>query len=133
MKLKLFGLLFLGLASMLPAQVSIGISIGPPPPPRVVYVRPACPGPEFMWVEGYWYPVGHRYRWHEGYWTRAPFAGALWIAPRWEEGRFYEGYWEGRHERVMHDHRWDRDHDRDWHDHDHDHGRGHGHHDRDDR
>src|SRR5579862_9957602 len=32
-------------------QVSIGIRIGPPPPPRVVSVLPPRPGPEFIWVE----------------------------------------------------------------------------------
>jgi hypothetical protein len=40
------------------AQVSIGIRIGPPPPPRVVRVLPSRQGPEFVWIEGYWYPVG---------------------------------------------------------------------------
>jgi hypothetical protein len=32
-----------------------------PPPPRVYRVRPR-PGPAFVWVEGYWYPQGNRYR-----------------------------------------------------------------------
>ena len=47
------------------AQVSVGIQIGAPPPPRVVAVLPPQPAPEFVWVEGYWYPVAHHYRWHE--------------------------------------------------------------------
>jgi hypothetical protein len=34
------------------AQISIGIRIGPPPPPRVIRVLPPRPAPEFMWVEG---------------------------------------------------------------------------------
>src|SRR5262245_40753986 len=99
-------------------QVSIGIQIGPPPPPRVVSVLPARPGPGFIWVEGYWYPVGHKYKWHDGYWTRPPYGGARWIGPRHDGQRFYEGYWEGDHGRRDHDHHWDRKHDRDWHDHD---------------
>lgn len=95
------------------AQVAIGIRIGAPPPPRVVAVLPAQPGPEFVWIGGYWYPVGGHYRWHEGYWSRPPYAGARWVGPRHDGERFYNGYWEGDHGRVEHDHRWDKDHDRD--------------------
>jgi WXXGXW repeat (2 copies) len=102
------------LASTARAQVSVGIQIGPPPPPRVVRVVPARPGPEFVWIQGYWYPVGHRYVWHDGYWTRAPYAGARWVAPRHDGRRFYAGYWEGDRGRIEHDHRWDRHRDRDY-------------------
>src|SRR5215469_6796013 len=113
------------------AQVSVGIEIGAPPPPRVLSVRPVAPGPGWVWVEGYWYPVGHHWRWHDGYWTRPPYAGAAWAVPHYEGGRFYEGFWQGNHGRVEHDHHWDHDRDRDYHydrdhhdhDHDHDHDR----------
>jgi hypothetical protein len=110
------------------AQVSIGIRIGPPPPPRVVHVLPSRPGPEFVWIEGYWYPQGRHYKWHEGYWTRPPYAGARWVMPHHDGQQFFEGYWEGEHGRFEHDHRWDRDHDRDFHDHDRDrdHDQDHG-------
>jgi len=93
-------------------QVSIGIRIGPPPPPRVLRVRPVAPGPDFFWVDGYWYPAGGRYRWHDGYWTRPPYAGARWIAPRHDGEQFFNGYWEGDRGRIEHDHRWDRERDR---------------------
>jgi hypothetical protein len=96
------------------AQVSIGIRIGPPPPPRVVRVLPPTPGPEYVWIEGYWYPVGRHYRWHEGYWTRPPYAGAIWVVPHYDAARFFAGYWSGGHGRVEHDHHWDRDRDRDY-------------------
>jgi hypothetical protein len=95
------------------AQVSIGIRIGPPPPPRVVRVLPPSPGPEFVWIAGYWYPVGRRYRWHEGYWTRPPYQGARWVGPHHDGEQFFEGYWEGDRGRFEHDHRWDKDRDRD--------------------
>ncbi len=117
MKTKLIALTLLAGGAVF-GQVSIGIQIGPPPPPRVVSVVQVRPGPEFVWVEGYWYPVGHKYKWHDGYWTRPPYAGARWIPPRHDGARFYEGYWEGERGRRDHDHRWDRKHDRDWHDHD---------------
>jgi hypothetical protein len=95
------------------AQVSIGIRIGPPPPPRVVAVLPPRPAPEYVWIDGYWYPAGGHYRWHRGYWTRPPYAGARWIGPRHDGERFYNGYWEGDHGRFEHRHEWDRDRDRD--------------------
>jgi WXXGXW repeat (2 copies) len=72
------------------------------------------PGPGFVWIDGYWYAAGSRYRWHQGYWSRPPYEGAHWVGPRHDGERFYAGYWEGGHGRIEHDHRWDRDHDRDY-------------------
>ena len=116
------------------AQVSVGIRIGAPPPPRVVAVVPVeRPGPDFVWVEGYWYPVGHHYRWHEGYWTQPPYEGARWVAPHHDGERYFVGYWDGDRGRMEHDHHWDHDHDRDFH---HDNGEHRGwdkHKDHDDR
>src|SRR5579872_6243668 len=119
-KNKLLALLFLaGIAAF--GQVAVGIRIGPPPPPRVIAVRPPAPGPDFAWVDGYWYPVGRRYEWHEGYWTRAPYPSAVWVGPHYEGGRFFAGYWNGDRGRFEHDHRWDHDRDRrDWDRRDHD-------------
>jgi hypothetical protein len=107
------------------AQVSLGIRIGAPPPPRVVRALPARPGPDYVWIDGYWYPVGSHYRWHAGYLTRPPYEGARWVGPRHDGERYFAGYWEGDHGRIEHDHRWDRDRDRDFHDHDRDHDRDH--------
>ena len=130
MKNLLFALV-IGCAGILTAgsahaiDLSIGIRIGAPPPPRVLAVRPASPGPGWLWVEGYWYPVAGRYRWHAGYWTRPPYPGAVWIAPRHDGERYFAGYWDGNRGRIEHDHRWDRGRDRDFdraHDRDHDHG-----------
>jgi hypothetical protein len=96
------------------AQVSIGIRIGPPPPPRVVRALPRRPGPEWVWIDGYWYPLKGKYRWHPGYWTRPPYPGARWIVPRYDGGQYFDGYWNGDHGRVDHDHHWDRDKNRDF-------------------
>jgi hypothetical protein len=103
------------------AQISIGIRIGPPPPPRVVRVLPPRPAPEFVWVEGYWYPVGRHYKWHDGYWTRPPYEGAHWVQPHHDGEQFFAGYWDGGRGRIEHDHRWDHDHDRDFRDHEREH------------
>jgi hypothetical protein len=95
-------------------QISLGIRIGPPPAPRVVAVRPVAPGPDYAWVDGYWYPGGGRYRWHAGYWSRPPYAGAHWVGPHHDGERFYAGYWDGGRGRFEHDHHWDNDRDRDY-------------------
>ena len=115
MKTKLFAFVLMA-AGTLSAQVSVGIRLGPPPPPRVVRVLPRSPGPDYIWVAGYWYPVGRKYRWHDGYWTRPPYAGARWVGPRHDGERFFEGRWDGDRGHFNHDHAWDREraHDRDY-------------------
>ncbi len=106
MKMKLLAsLLFVGGSLFARSHWSVSIGIGvpyyapPPPPPAMVYVPP-CPDPEYMWVPGYYYPVGARFVWHAGFWSRPPYAGASWVAPRYYEHRYYPGYWE------RHDRRW---------------------------
>src|SRR5579862_2236886 len=74
------------------AQVSLGIRIGAPPPPRVLRVRPVSPGPEYVWIDGYWYPVGGHYRWHAGYWSRPPYEGARWVGPHHDGDQYFAGY-----------------------------------------
>jgi hypothetical protein len=131
MRTILLAATLLATVSAIDAQVSIGIRIGPPPPPRVVQVLPERPASEFVWVDGYWYPVGRHYRWHGGYWTRPPYEGARWVEPHHDGEQFFVGYWEGDRGRVEHDHHWDRGHERDFRDRDHgreherDHGRDH--------
>lgn len=110
MKKTLLVLAFVSLTPLF-GQVSFGIRIGPPPAPRVVRVQPVAPGPGYVWLQGYWYPVNGRYVWHEGYWSRPPYEGAYWVAPR-HDGQYYiEGHWTGAHGDFRHDHRWDRDRD----------------------
>jgi hypothetical protein len=104
--------LLLTCSSAAQAQVSFGISIGEPPPPRT-YRVPRQPGPDYVWVEGYYFPQGSRYVWHDGYWTRPPYAGAYWVAPYHVGGQYYQGRWEGSRGNVDHDHRWDRGRQRD--------------------
>lgn len=115
----LLTLLLLVVGSRVDAQVSIGVSIGAPPPPLLIVAPSPYPGPDFVWIEGYWYPVKHQYKWHRGYWTRPPYERARWVAPRHNGERFHGGYWDGDHGRFEHEHRWDRDRDRDFHRHGH--------------
>ena len=94
---------------MFAAQVSVGITIGAPPAPRVIRSRPRNPGPDYVWIDGYWFAEGRKWKWHEGYWTLAPYPGAVWVTLRYERGQFFAGYWQGSQGRIEHDHRWNRD------------------------
>src|SRR5262249_13816153 len=105
-------MLIMGSATVANAQVSFGIRIGAPPVERAYRVPPQ-PGPDYEWIEGYWYPQGSRYVWHDGYWTRPPFAGAYWNAPYYSNGRYFAGSWQAGSRVMRHDHRWDRQPNRD--------------------
>jgi WXXGXW repeat (2 copies) len=104
--------LLLASASAAHGQISFGIHIGEPPAPRAYRVAPR-PGGDYMWVEGYQYPDGQRYKWHDGYWTRPPYEGAYWVEPYHVQGQYFAGRWEGARGNVAHNHRWDRGNQRD--------------------
>jgi hypothetical protein len=99
------------------AQVSFGVTIGPPPQLRPSVVRPQ-PRPDNIWVDGYWYPQGSHYVWHAGYWTAAPYEGAYWNEPYYTGRQYVPGYWDGGRGRYDHDHHTDRGKQRDYHDND---------------
>lgn len=70
-------------------RVTVGIGLGVPAP--VAVVRPVCPGPGYVWTDGYYAPNGV---WVAGYWappvavTVAPrFARERIVAPRFEHFR----------------------------------------------
>jgi hypothetical protein len=107
MKTKLLAMLLLGASSMFAAHWSVGIGVGvggyypgyyvaAPPPPAYYAPVPAYPAPGYTWIAGYYYPVGARWVWHAGYWSRPPYAGAVWVGPRYYSGRYYAGYWRRR-------------------------------------
>ncbi|RDI99809.1 hypothetical protein DVT68_02950 [Dyella solisilvae] len=81
-------------------DVDVGVSVGFPPPPLPLYVQPAIPGPDYLWVPGYWAWDGADYYWVPGYWVLPPYIGALWTPPYWgwfgDVYVFHPGYW-GRH------------------------------------
>jgi len=67
-----------------------------PPAPQEEVVA-ACPGPEYVWIGGYWdWSWGH-YVWVGGRWERPSYPRAEWVRPRWEHrgGHFVliRGYW----------------------------------------
>ena len=103
-------MLFAGASGAAAAQIEFGITIGRPPVVRVER-ETRSPGPGYVWLTGYWYPVGNnnKYTWHEGYWTRPPYECATWVAPRHDGRQYFAGYWQGDRGRTDHDHKSDRD------------------------
>lgn len=91
--------LFVAAILTVPATAQVSVYIGITPPPiRVEPPPPSPPAPEFVWVEGYWAPLGHRYRWVVGHYERPPYPGAYWCHPhydRYPQGwEYHEGYWD---------------------------------------
>jgi hypothetical protein len=67
------------------------------PPQEQTEVVTVAPGPDYVWIGGYWgWSWGH-YVWIAGRWERPGHPHAVWIQPRWEHrgGRyvFIKGYW----------------------------------------
>jgi hypothetical protein len=83
-----------------PAQP--GVTIGPAvaeqaPPPTQVEVVPAAPGPEYVWMPGYWsIGVGGSWVWIGGRYAVPPRPHAVWVGGHW--ARHGRGYvWIGGH------------------------------------
>jgi len=64
MKKAIAAMMLLAGGLMAAPRVRVGIGIGVPAP--VAVVRPACPGPGYSWVDGYYDPNGV---WVAGYWA----------------------------------------------------------------
>ncbi|HWB96349.1 MAG TPA: hypothetical protein VG672_06595 [Bryobacteraceae bacterium] len=98
MKTKLMAMLLMASGAMFAGtHLSIGVQIGSPVPygPAPVVAtpyRPPCPGPGYVWVDGYYDAAG---AWFDGYWAMPPYAGAYWVAPRIVSGHYNAGYWGG--------------------------------------
>ncbi len=68
------------------------------PPPPMVEVRTVAPGPDFVWVSGFYQWNGGRYAWVPGRWDRPPRRGARWEPAHWaRHGRdgwyMVDGHW----------------------------------------
>jgi len=83
MKKAMLAMVLVAGSALAGPRFSVGIGIGAPAP--VAVVRPACPGPGYVWVDGYYAPNGV---WVAGFW-RAP-AVAVRVAPRFVEPRFVD-------------------------------------------
>lgn len=69
----------------------------PPPPPLEVDVRTVAPGPDYIWITGYWGWENGRREWFRGHWERPPHGYRVWVQPRWEHRPhgyvFVRGHW----------------------------------------
>ena len=97
MKTKLVAMMLLAGGSMFAqTRVSIGIGFGGhgagfyQPPPSYASNIPPCPGPDYVWVDGYWSQDYGRNTWVAGYWNRQPFNNDYQVAPRFDN-RFNDG------------------------------------------
>jgi hypothetical protein len=97
MKTKLLAMMLLVGGSMFAQpRVSIGIGFGGhgagfyQPPPSYVSNIPPCPGPDYIWVDGYWSQNYGRNTWVAGYWNRQPFSSGYQVAPPFDN-RFNDG------------------------------------------
>jgi hypothetical protein len=67
------------------------VVVAPPPPPPPPYAY------GYVWRAGYYSWNGYAYGWVPGVWVRPPFAGAVWVGPRWAAGPrghvWMRGYW----------------------------------------
>ena len=81
------------------AQLFVNISVRTMPPPLPVYVQPPLPGPDYIWLPGYWAwdDDVDDYFWVPGTWALAPRPGYVWTPPwwGWSNGAyvFHTGYW----------------------------------------
>jgi len=56
-----------------------------------VYERPPQPYPDYVWIDGDWYPQGGTYVYRHGYWA-PPRRNHVWVTGTWEHrGNGY--YW----------------------------------------
>jgi hypothetical protein len=77
----------------------VGLWVDIPPPALREEVVIERPGPDHVWVGGFWEwrPAVHNYEWVPGHWARPPHRRAVWVGPRWEHRRrgwyYRPGYW----------------------------------------
>ncbi|MEO8432791.1 MAG: YXWGXW repeat-containing protein [Acidobacteriota bacterium] len=98
---KILGAILVGAALPLlvacppPAAVGVYASIAPPAV-RTEYVG-AAPGPDYLWVRGYWRWDGAAYGWVPGHFDRRPRERARWVDGRWKHTRqgwlWIDGHW----------------------------------------
>jgi hypothetical protein len=91
----LFAVAVLSLSAASSAAVFVSVAIAPPALP--VYAQPLCPGPNYIWIPGYWAYGPEGYYWVPGTWVIAPYVGALWTPGYWgwANGLYVwnAGYW----------------------------------------
>ncbi|HVA32651.1 MAG TPA: YXWGXW repeat-containing protein, partial [Candidatus Baltobacteraceae bacterium] len=95
--LVLIAVVFFAAPAPSQAQITIGFTIGQPPPPLPYYVQPPAPQPNYLWTPGYWGYGPAGYYWVPGTWVPAPQTGYLWTPGYWGYNNngyaWNQGYW----------------------------------------
>ena len=67
------------------------------PPAPQTEVIPVSPGPDYIWVGGYWARQGPRWVWVPGRWNLRPRPAAVWVPGHWVAHRrgwtWVAGHW----------------------------------------
>jgi len=67
-----------------------------PPPAHSEVIIGVAPGPDYIWVGGYWGRYRNNWHWVGGRWVLRPHPNAAWVEGRWDRGsRGY--YWRSGH------------------------------------
>jgi hypothetical protein len=86
-------------ALLMPGDLHVRIVQEAPPPLRheVVIARP---GPNHVWIKGYWHHTGEAWSWNDGCWSE-PRAHAHWVNARYQKvhggTRYTPGHWSNEH------------------------------------
>ena len=109
MKKALLAMVLLAGSALAGPRISIGIGFGAPAP--MAMVRPACPGPGYVWVDGYY---GRNHAWVPGFWRRPAVVAPRVVAPHsysYDRGRNDYRHDDHRNDFRRDDHRNDFRHD----------------------
>jgi hypothetical protein len=91
---KALVILIFTLAFAASASSQVYVRVVPRPP---VHVRPPCPQPGYVWIDGGWFYNGRHYVWQNGYWGRPPHRYHQWIPGHWRDTpygfRWVPGHW----------------------------------------
>jgi hypothetical protein len=91
----LIALVFAGALTLGTSFAEVVVKVAPPA--AVVETRPAAPGPNYVWINGYQSWNGSAYVWVPGRWDVPPRAHARWVAHRWVKRGggwvMVEGHW----------------------------------------
>jgi hypothetical protein len=75
-------------ASPILADLTVSVVIdAPPPPPRHEVIIGVSPGPDYVWIGGYWDGGPGHYSWVGGRWDHPPHAHGTWSAPHWDKDK----------------------------------------------
>jgi hypothetical protein len=99
----LLALTFIATPALASAQTFFNISFGSvgfgggilvdfAPPALPYYSQPPCPGPNFIWMPGYWAWGDGGYYWVPGTWVAAPEPGLYWTPGYWGWDGDYDSY-----------------------------------------